>query len=94
MAVAWLVCVCSTALLAAWQPTSCVASLAALQAGSASGTTGVAVDVPQPLSVRHGGMMRSPGRSLPTPSDPGHMGMTSAFSNAANITAAQVQSWL
>jgi hypothetical protein len=49
------------------------------------------VDVPQPLSARHGNMLRSPGRSLPAPSDPGHIGLTSAFSNAANMAAAQVR---
>lgn len=64
-----------------------------LQAGSSSSNTGLVVDVPQPLSSRHAGLLRSPGRSLPAPSDPGSATATgSAFSYAANMAAAQVSS--
>jgi len=71
--------------------TSALCLMLSLQASNTSASnTGMVVDVPQPLTSRHTGLMRSPGRSLPAPSDPGHMGTASAFSHAASMSAAQV----
>ena len=64
-----------------------------MQVGSASTSTGMVVDLPQPLSSRHAGLLRSPGRTLPAPSDPGShsaAAAASAFSHAAGVSAAQV----
>lgn len=64
-----------------------------LQAGSGSNTA-MNVDMPQPLSARTSNLMRSPGRSLPAPSDPGLHSATavpSAFTHAASLSAVQVR---